>query len=63
MPLVLPIPQAWQVIKDGRILDKRIEEQLKALGHELARAAQLFATEVITSPEAAVVESQVEPLS
>jgi FMN reductase len=62
VPLVLPIPQAWRVFKDGRLLDKRVEEQLRALGHELARAAQLFAAEALTTPEASTVEAEVEPL-
>jgi FMN reductase len=62
VPLVLPIPQAWQVFKDGRVLDKRVEEQLRALGRELARAAQVFAAGAITTAEASKVEAQVEPL-
>jgi FMN reductase len=62
VPLVLPIPQAWQVFKDGRLLDKRVEEQLRALGRELARAAQVFAAGTITTAEAGKVEAQVEPL-
>src|SRR5258707_1224295 len=62
VPLVLPIPQAWQVFKEGRVLDKRVEEQLRALGHELARAAQLFAAGAVTTLEASTVEAQVEPL-
>jgi len=59
---VLPIPQAWQVFKEDRVLDKRIDDQLRALGHELARAAQLFEAGTITTPEASTVEAQVEPL-
>src|SRR5262249_40121974 len=55
VPLVLPIPQAWQVFKDGRIVDARIEEQLKTLGRELARAAQLFSADRLTTKEAAEV--------
>jgi FMN reductase len=51
VPLVLPIPQAWQVFKDGRVL-----------GRELARAAQVFAAGTITTAEAGKVEAQVEPL-
>ena len=43
VPLVLPIPQAWQVFKDGRVLDKRVEEQLRALGHDSGRATALTA--------------------
>ena len=62
VPLVLPIPQAWQVFKDGRVLDKRVEEQLRALGRELARAAQVFAAGTITTAEASKVEAQVELL-
>jgi FMN reductase len=62
VPLVLPIPQAWQVFKDGRVLDKRVEEQLRALGRELARAAQVFAAGMITTAEVSKVEAQVEPL-
>src|ERR1700746_1616884 len=52
VPLVLPIPQAWQVFKDGRVVDARIEKQLHALGHELARAAQLFAGTAATTADA-----------
>src|SRR5436305_4046191 len=59
VPLVLPIPQAWRAFKDGRLLDKRVEEQLRALGHELARAAQLFAAGALTTPEASTAEDQV----
>jgi FMN reductase len=62
VPLVLPIPQAWQVFKDGQVLDARVAEQLRALGRELARAAQLFAASTITTGEAGDVEAQVEPL-
>ena len=62
VPLVLPIPQAWQVFKDGRVLDRRIEEQLRALGRELARAAQVFSAGTITTAEASQVEAHVEPL-
>ncbi len=62
VPLVLPIPQAWQVFKDGQVLDRRVAEQLRALGRELARAAQLFAASTITTDEAGDVEAQVEPL-
>jgi len=62
VPLVLPIPQAWQAFKGGRVLDKRVEEQLWALGRELARAAQVFAASTITTAEASKVEAQIEPL-
>src|SRR5712675_1481044 len=62
VPLVLPIPQAWQAFKGGRVLDKRVEEQLRALGRELARATQVFAAGTITTDEASKVEAQIEPL-
>ena len=62
VPLVLPIPQAWQAFNGGRVLDKRVEEQLRALGRELARAAQVFAAGTITTAEASKVEAQIEPL-
>src|SRR5262245_5454258 len=62
VPLVLPIPQAWRVFQDGQVLDKRVEEQLRALGHELARSAQLFAGRVLTTTEAGETEAEVEPL-
>ena len=38
----LPIPQALRVFQEGRLLDARIKQQLHALGHALARAAQVF---------------------
>jgi hypothetical protein len=62
VPLVLPIPQAWQVFKDGSVVDSRVEQQLRALGHELARASQLFASGGLTTVEGSTVEAQVEPL-
>ena len=63
VPLVLPIPQAYRVFQEGRVLDPRIEEQLHALGHELARAARLFGAQPVTTPEASDVEAQTEPLT
>jgi FMN reductase len=63
VPLVLPIPQALRVFQEGRVLDARIEQQLRALGHELARAAQLFRAQAATTAEASDVEAQTEPLT
>jgi hypothetical protein len=63
VPLVLPIPQALRVFQEGRVLDARIEQQLRALGHELARAAQLFRAQALTTPEASDIEAQTEPLT
>jgi len=51
------------VFQEGRVLDARIEQQLRALGHELARAAQLFGAQAVTTPEASDVEAQTEPLT
>jgi len=62
VPLVLPIPQAWQVFKDDSVVDPRVEQQLRALGHELARAAELFAAGAVTTAEGSTAEAQVEPL-
>ena len=62
VPLVLPIPQAWRVFQNGRVVDPRIEQQLRTLGHELARTAQLFAAARPTTTEVAQAENDVEPL-
>jgi FMN reductase len=62
VPLVLPIPQAWQVFQNGRVVDPRVEQQLRTLGHELARTAQLFAAARLTTNEVAQAEGEVEPL-
>src|SRR6185295_8005757 len=51
VPLVLPIPQALRVFHEGRVLDARIEQQLRTLGHELARAAQVFKAQAVTTSE------------
>jgi FMN reductase len=56
VPLVFPIHQAWQVFTDGRVVDSRVEEQLPALGHELARAAQLLAAGTVITGDTSRVE-------
>jgi len=43
-------------------VDARVEEPLRSLGRELARAVQLFAGGAITTPDASKVEAQVGPL-
>jgi FMN reductase len=44
VPLVIPIPRAWQVFdENGKIRDANIEDQLRSLGREVARAARQFA--------------------
>ena len=64
VPLVIPIPQAWRVFdKEGKTQDAKISEQLRALGREVTRAARQFASQVMTTPEAARAEAQVQPIS
>jgi FMN reductase len=44
VPLVIPIPRAWQVFDDtGKARDEGVERQLRSLGREVWRAARQFA--------------------
>lgn len=44
VPMVLPIPRAWQAFDEqGQARDPQTVEQLHALGREVARAAAQFA--------------------
>ncbi|OLE51765.1 MAG: NADPH-dependent oxidoreductase [Acidobacteria bacterium 13_1_20CM_3_53_8] len=64
VPLVIPIPQAWRVFdKEGHTHDAKVAEQLHALGHEVTRAARQFASKVITTPDAARAEAEIQPIS
>jgi FMN reductase len=63
VPLVIPIPQAWRVFKRGEVLDERLAAQLRALGGEVARAAEHFAAGRITSPDASRAEATLQPVS
>jgi FMN reductase len=46
VPLVIPIPRAWQVFdEEGKARDEGIERQLHSLGAEVWRAARQFALE------------------
>jgi hypothetical protein len=63
VPLVIPIPQAWRAIQDGHVLDDSLATQLRALGAEVARAAEHFAAGRITSPDASRVEAVLQPVS
>lgn len=46
VPLVIPIPRAWQVFdEEGKAHDEGIEHQLRSLGAEVCRAARQFALE------------------
>jgi FMN reductase len=63
VPLVIPIPQAWRVFQQGQILNESVATQLHALGAEVARAAERFAAQRITSPEAIRAEAALQPVS
>jgi FMN reductase len=61
VPLVIPIPQAWRVIQDGHVLNDKTASQLRALGAEVARAAEHFTSGRLTSPEAERAEATLQP--
>jgi FMN reductase len=64
VPLVIPIAQAWGAFDpDGFARDPKIEEQLRTLGAEVARAARQFSRREITTPEAAKAEGELQPIS
>jgi len=63
VPLVVPVPQAWRIIQRGHVLDDSVAAQLRALGAEVARAAEHFAAGRITSPEAERAEATLQPVS
>jgi FMN reductase len=63
VPLVIPIPQAWRIFQQGRVLDDTVASQLRALGGEVARAAEHFSAGRITSPEAGTAEATLQPVS
>jgi FMN reductase len=63
VPLVVPIPQAWRVFQEGQVLNNAFATQLRALGGEVARAAEHFAATPMTSPEAGRAEAILQPVS
>jgi FMN reductase len=63
VPLVIPIPQAWRIFQQGRVLDDTVASQLRALGGEVARAAEHFSAGRLTSPEAGTAEAALQPVS
>ncbi len=64
VPLVVPIGQAWRVIDDaGEVIDARTEEQLRALGQEVAHAARHFTVPLNTPPAVELAEAQQQPIS
>ena len=43
VPMVIPVAQAWEVFDErGRVLDSKIEGQLRTLGQEVTRASRQF---------------------
>jgi FMN reductase len=63
VPLVIPIPQAWRKFQQGQVLDESLAAQLRALGGEVARAAEHFSAGRITSPDASRAEATLQPVS
>ena len=66
VPLVMPISQAWKVFdQTGKSNDPKIDEQLRALGHEVARAAAQFArgAAAMTTADALQAETELQPLT
>ncbi len=61
VPLVIPIPQAWQVFDEqGKSTVPAIDDQLRALGYEVVHAARHFATPVSEAEAAAALDTQSE---
>ena len=64
VPLVIPIAQGWSEFDaEGRARHPEVERQLRALGQEVVRAAQLFAAQPMTTPEAAEAEAALQPIA
>jgi FMN reductase len=64
VPLVVPVAQAWKVFDDdGEPHDARTEEQLRALGMEVAHAALHFATPVRPPQEVEQAMAEQQPIA
>jgi FMN reductase len=64
VPLVLPIAQAWKAFDDqSNARDPNLQEQLRALGREVARGACQFALTPPTNADAAAAEAAILPES
>jgi FMN reductase len=62
VPLVLPIAQAWKAFDDqSNARDPNLQEQLRALGREVARGACQFALTPPTKADAAAAEAAILP--
>jgi len=58
VPLVVPVPQAWQAFdEDGRPRDQGIETQLQTLGKEVARVAQRMTLREVSDPAGECAEA------
>jgi FMN reductase len=66
VPLVIPVPRAWQAFdREGHVRSPEIEQQLRALGAEVARAATVVreareAQGPLTTPAAARASAEIE---
>jgi FMN reductase len=64
VPLVMPIAQAWKAFDEkGLPQQSELNEQLHALGREVARASRQFALERPTTEDAARAEAEISPLT
>lgn len=62
VPLVMPIAQAWKAFDaNGKPIDTRLDDQLRALGREVVRVSRQFALVPPTTPDAAKAEAEVTP--
>ena len=58
VPLVVPVPQAWQAFdENGRPRDQAIQTQLLGLGREVARVARRMALREVSDPAAECAEA------
>ncbi len=64
VPLVMPIAQAWKAFDEkGAPQQSELNEQLRALGREVARGSCQFALEPPTKQDAVRAEAEVAPLT
>ena len=64
VPLVLPIAQAWKAFDEqSNARDPQLDEQLRALGREVARGSCQFALTPPTKADAAAAEAAILPES
>jgi FMN reductase len=57
VPLTAPVSHAWHAFdEEGRAKDAAVDARLAALGHEVARAARVFAYHIPVPPDVAAAE-------